>query len=222
MLPNPLQTVEQIRIEKHSQHWMVMSSSGCGILASAVIGRHWMQYHEGQRRGLAFASAVLQAMHAQPPQAPSLTPHLLLDSADTLIDDPKRLLFMCTTWQYLEEGVEICSIGTNTVLTMGPEGSHVVIAPHSVNEILKSEGQAPHRLAQYQITRALGSSNCTIEDIRTVLVPFTPGTTLVMVIEPFFGDALLDHPVSTQELDAFVGEWNTDGRKNSSYVQISW
>jgi hypothetical protein len=102
--------VEKIILETRQSGWAAFSIGGCGILTRALVGRHQKEYWESRRIALTFAHRVVQAVGFSLPHDRVPTPQILAEAADAVIDDPEHVFFLATTWQYLPEGVEICSV----------------------------------------------------------------------------------------------------------------
>ncbi|GHO66812.1 hypothetical protein KSC_057040 [Ktedonobacter sp. SOSP1-52] len=218
--------VEKISLETHQPKWIVVSIGGCGILTRALIGRHEKQHNESQIIALAFAHHVIQAINLAPFHGNSVIPQILVDTANVVIDDPEYISLLCTTWRYLPEGVEICSVGPTSVLAFEEKVVREVITPHTVNEFLKSQGKATSPIGRNIATHTLGSKDneksCVLDDVRVALVPLTEITTIAIMEDRLLVDAILEHSVPGNELSSFIEAWNPTGIKLTTSVLISW
>lgn len=191
--------------------WVVLNISGCGILVRAMIGRHEAKYQESRSIALAFASHVMQAIGLSPFQERASTSQILVEAADAVINDPEHVALLCTIWQHVPEGVEICSVGSNSVLIFEKDTVREVIAPHTVNELLRRQGKALSPIHRMHVTYVLGSrkyqDSCRSEDVRVALIPLLPTTTIAILEDPLLADALLEHPVPRNELFSFIEAW---------------
>src|SRR6185437_5885479 len=181
-LPRPLELVEKIILETQpTAVWVALSSGGCGILTRAMVGRHDEDFRETRSTGLEFAHGVVQAISFAPSPHRVSTPQILVDAADAVIDDPEHVCLLATTWQYLPEGVEICSVGANSVLVFEENLFREVIIPHSATEFLRSQGHQVRDWHGMLATHALGGKNgCRVDDVRVARVPFSPTTTIAI------------------------------------------
>ncbi|GHO48678.1 hypothetical protein KSX_68410 [Ktedonospora formicarum] len=219
--------VEKISLETQQFKWSVLSTGNCGILVKPLIGRHEREYHENQRLGLAFAHHVIQQLDGDPSSERLSTPQLLLDAADAVITDPDFMFLLMTTWRYVPEGVEICSVGANTVLVFEQDTIEEVIVPHTALEWLKQQGQSIHApLFANPVTHMLGSrksqKSCRIEDIRVALVPLLPTTTIAIIAEQLLVEAIQEQRIPRNELSSFIETWSPPGRMRTTSVLISW
>ncbi|GHO49746.1 hypothetical protein [Ktedonospora formicarum] len=154
-------------------------------------------------------------------------PQILLDAADEVIEDPEYMFLLGTTWRYVPEGVEICSVGAATVLVFEQETLEEVITPHTVTEWLKRQGHSIHTpLFMNQVTHMLGSrksqKSCHVEDIRMALVPLLPTTTIAIIAEQLLVEAIQEHRIPRHELSSFIEAWSPPGVMRTTSVLISW
>jgi|SRR5579885_1874522 hypothetical protein len=202
---------ETIILETQEPQWVVFSIGGCGILVRAMIGRHEAKYQESQGVALAFAYHVMQAIGLSPLQERASTPQILVEAADAVINDPEHMALLCTTWQRVPEGVEICSVGSNSVLVFEKDTVREAITPHTINELLRRQGKVPSPIHRMHVTHVLGSrkyqDSCRVEDVRVALIPLLSTTTIAITEEPLLADALLEHPIPRNELFSFVEKW---------------
>lgn len=221
----PLGLVEKIILEPRLTVWVALSSGGCGILAHAMVGRHDEDFRETRSIGLEFAYRVVQTMRfASSPHHVS-TPQILINTANAVINDPKNIYLFGTTWQYLPEGVEICSVGTTSVLVFEGGTIHDAIIPHSVaNEVLRSEGyQVSDPRHQRIPTHALGCepNGCNIDDVRVICIPLLPTTTIAIIEDRRLADAILEAAVPRNELSSFIEAWIPPGKRIRTSVLLS-
>jgi hypothetical protein len=142
--------------------------------------------------------------------------------AAEVIDDPEHVDLICTTWQSVPEAVEICSIGTTSVLVFEGDTIREVITPHSVKELLRSQGIEMHGPQGRLPTRVLGGKNsCSVEDVRVALVPLLPTTTIAVIEDRRLADDLLQHAVPRNELASFIESWDPPGKRIRTSVLIS-
>ena len=225
-LPRPLELVEKIILETQpTAVWVALSSGGCGILTRAMVGRHDEDFRETRSTGLEFAHGVVQAISFAPSPHRVSTPQILVDAADAVIDDPEHVCLYGTTWQCLPDGVEICSVGTNSVLVFEKGDLQEVIVPHSINELLRSQGRALHPLGRQVATHALGSRksarSCGVDDVRVAHVPLAPTTTIAIIEDRRLADAIIQFAVPRNELPAFIEAWNSPGKRIRTSVLLS-
>lgn len=218
--------VEKIMLDKRQNGWAAVSIGGCGIVAQALVGRHHRKVNESQGIAFAFAHRVVQTLgFSASPDRPS-TPQLLVDIADALIDEPELVIVQCTTWQMVSEQVEICSVGANSVLAFEGEAARKVIAPQTVNELLRRQGKAPSWKRGNLITHALGSRNneksCCVEEVQRVLIPVSPGSTVAVIEEDFLVDDFLERALPASELSAFIASWNPPWKARRTSVILSF
>jgi hypothetical protein len=217
--------IEKIILATQQPGWVAFSIGGCGILTCALVGRHQKEYQESQRIALAFAYHVVQAVSFSLLHNPVSTPQILVDAADTVIDDPEHVFLIGTTWQYLSGEVEICSVGSNSVLVFEGQTIREVIAPQNVSELLRKQGQMPDLKYRYQVTHVLGSrkskKSCLTNDIRITRIPLLPNTTLAVVVNRLLVEAMMEQAIPGSELFSFIEKWNPPGKKRSTSVLIS-
>lgn len=227
VVPIPKKPVEKILLDIPNHHWIALSTGGCGILTCSIIGRHEREYQEGRKVALAFAHSVVWAMSSSPAHERLSTPQLLVDAATAVIDDPEHVVLMATTWQYRPEGVEICSVGLNSLLIFEEDNVREGFSPHTVNELLKRLGKAPDPRHSFQITHALGSGKSENEhfvradDVRVALIPLELTTTIAILAERLLVDAIIEQAVPRKELLSFIEAWTPPGNKISTGVLIS-
>ncbi len=210
--PTQGEPIEKILLESPHFKWTALSIGSCGILARALVGRHAREYRESQKITLAFAHQVTQALGFAPVPERVSTQQILVDAADAVIDDSEHVMVLCTTWEYIPEGVEICSVGSNSVLVSEQEMVREALMPHTVNDLLRSQGQVPDPRHRLQITHALGSrkneKSCRMEDVRVARIPLLPTTTIAVLEDPLLAEALVAHPVPGNEIWSFLEQWS--------------
>jgi hypothetical protein len=225
-LPRPLELVEKIILETRSgRAWIALSIGGCGILAHAGIGRHLREHQEERSIALKFTSRVLHALGDSPANERLSTPQILVDTAVAVIDDPQHVGLFCATWQCMPEGVEICSVGTSSVLVFeGDDAIQEAIDPHSVNTFLRNKGLSIDPVRGGRIpTHALGGPNsCTVDDVRVTHVPFLPTTTIAIIEDRRLADNIMQTAVPRNELPSFIEAWAPPGKRIRTSVLISW
>ena len=203
--------IEKIFLTTPPRGWVTLSIGGCGILVRALIGRHEAKYQESQSIALAFASHVTQAIGLSPLQERASTPQILVEAADAVINDPEHMALLCTTWQRRPEGVEICSVGSNSVLVFERDTVKEAIVPHTVNELLRRQGKVPSPMHRMYVTHVLGSrknqKSCYVDDVRVARIPLLPTTTIAILEEPLLADVLRERPVPRNELFSFIEAW---------------
>lgn len=218
--------VEKIMLDKRQNGWVAMSIGGCGIIVQALVGRHHRKVNESQGIALAFANHIVQTLGFSSVPDRLSTPQLLVDTADALIDDPEHVIVQCTTWQSLPEQVEICSVGINSVLVFEGGTAREVIAPQSINELLRRQGQAPSWRHSNQITHSLGSrrreGSCCVDEVQMALIPASPGTTIAVIEERFLVDDFLERALPASELPSFIASWNPPGKPIRTSVILSF
>jgi hypothetical protein len=216
--------VEKIILETPPSRWVAFSIGGCGILAHALIGRHETRYRESQSIALEFAHLVVHAAGFSASHDHVSMPQVLIDAADAVIDDPEHVVLLCTTWQSLPGGVEICSVGSNSVLAFERNIIREVIAPHTVNELLRSQGQTPDPRHRMQVTHVLGSKkskkSCRIDDVRVAFVPWRSATAIAIIEERLIADAILEHAVPEGKLSSFIEAWKPPGKRTSVLISL--
>jgi hypothetical protein len=222
-----LELVEKIVLQTHHNVWAAFSIRGCGILTRAMIGKHDGDHMETRRTALAFAYQVVRAIGLCFGDERVPTPQILIDAADVAIEDTKRAGLMCTTWQYLPEGVEICSVGSNTVLIYEENTIRKAIAPHTIHELLQSQGI---QIQEYEskgglVTHMLGSQknskSCRVDDVRVALVPLLPTTTIAIIANWRLAEDILRYAVPRNELSSFIESWDVFAVKQRTSVLIS-
>lgn len=224
-LPQPRELVEKIFLENRVGVWIALSIGSCGILTRALVGRHEREYMESQRIALAFAHHVVQAVGFSPAHNRVSTPQILVDAADAVIDDPDHVFLLSTTWQCRPEGVEICSVGSNSVLVFEGDTIRAVITPHTVIELLQRQGKVPDAKYGNHVTHALGSrkseKSCHINDVRVAHVPFLPTATIAIIQHRRLADAIIRLAVPRNRLPAFIEEWTPPGKRIRTSVLLS-
>jgi hypothetical protein len=224
----PYHPIEKVVLETRASEWVVCSIGSCGILTRALIGRHAKEYGESKGRALTFAHQAVRAIGLVPAHDRLSTSQILVDLADVLVDDPEHVQFLATTWQYLPEGVEICSVGSNAVLVIEGESARDVVTPHTVIELLRRQGHVlnpgERKRHRMQVTHALGAKtnqrSCRVEDVQVALVPWFPSVVIAICEERLLADMLLAYPKSGPEISSFIEAWSYSGRRTS--VLISW
>jgi hypothetical protein len=187
-----------------------------------MVGRHDEDFRETRSTGLAFAHGVVQAISFAPSPHRVSTPQILVDAADAVIDDPEHVCLLATTWQYLPEGVEICSVGANSVLVFEGNLFREVIIPHSATEFLRSQGHQVRDWHGMLATHALGGKNgCRVDDVRVARVPFSPTTTIAIIEDRRLADAITQLAVPRNELSSFLEAWTPPGKRIRTSVLLS-
>jgi hypothetical protein len=228
MLPRPRELVEKIILETRPRPHVALGIGGCGILAEAQVwrdgygGGHDGEYMGARRFALTFAHRVVGAMMEAPACEQHTMPQLLVAVAHMLNDGPIHAAISCTTWQYICGQVEICSVGTNSVLVFeGGDAPREVVMPHSVRTVLQRQGQ-PYQMNDLygQIaTHELGS--CSIDDVRIAHIPLLPTTTIAIIADRRLADAIITHAVLRNELLSFIETWTPSGKRIRTCVIIS-
>lgn len=136
----PSEFVEKVILETQLTVGVVLSMGGYGILTHAIVGKHDEDYMEARSVGLAFAHRVIQAVGFVSSPNRISTPQILVSTADAVINDLEHVCLLCTTWQRFPEGIEICSVGTNSVLVFEGDSFREAIVPHSAQNFLRSQG----------------------------------------------------------------------------------
>lgn len=217
-----LELVEKVILETRLNVGVVLSISGCGILARAMVGKHDENFREARSTGLAFAHRVVSTIGLSGSHDRISTPQILVDTAAEVIEDPKHVGVMCTTWRCLPEGVEICSVGTNSVLVFEGDIIREAVTPHSIRELLRSRGIETHSPKGRMPTLALDDgSHCKVEDVRVALVPLLPTTTIAVIEDRRLADDILQHAVPRNDLSSFIESWTPQGKKIRTSVLIS-
>jgi hypothetical protein len=219
---------ESILLDTRDHAHVALSIRGSGILTKALIGRLG-GYEEAQRTAIDFAYRVVRAIGLSFADGERLpTPQILVDAADAVITDPLASL-TCTTWKWLAEGIEVCSIGANTVLLFQENTIRQLIAPHTVYELLKSQGgplPSLHLGSAHVPLKALGlkkhSQIGTVEDIRVAVVPLYPTSTLAVIEEPCLAEEIVEQQVPRQDLASFIESWDGLAKKLRTSVLISF
>ncbi|GHO61286.1 hypothetical protein KSC_001780 [Ktedonobacter sp. SOSP1-52] len=222
-LPRPLEFVEKMILERRPTVWVALSSGGCGILTRAMVGKHDEDFTEARHTGLAFAYRVIEAIgFASSPNRVS-TSQILVDTADTVINDPEHVCLVGTTWQCLPEGVEICSVGTTSVLVFEGDIFREVIIPHSATEFLRSQGHQVNDSRYGMIdTHALGGTKgCSVDNVRVARVPLFPTTTIAIIQDRRLANTIMQLAVPRNELPSFIEAWAPPGKQNRTSVLIS-
>lgn len=219
-----VELVEKIIVDTHSRAWIALSMGGCGILAHALIGRHLREGREDRSIALEFAYHVLHSIGFSFSPERVITPQILIDAADAVIRDSEHVGFICTTWQCLSENVEICSVGSCTVLAFEEDTIQKVIAPHNVNELLRSQGKEYHPSGGI-VTRVLGSKNnknsCSVDDVRVARVPLSPTTTIAVIEHWRLAEDIIQQRVLRNELSSFIESWDLLAKRVRTSVLIS-
>ncbi len=218
-----IEPVEKIILETRLRVWVACSVGGCGILAHAMVGRHDGDHMESRGTALAFAHSVVYKIGLSSSHEDLSTPQILVDTADEVIDDPEHIYLLCTTWRCLPEGVEICSVGANSVLVFEGDVIREAIIPHSINALLQSQGQSPVGNFQGQIaTHALGGKKgCKVDDVRVANIPLLPTTTLAIIEDRRLADDIIQHAVPRNDLPSFIEGWDPPGKRIRTSVLIS-
>ncbi len=223
-----VELVEKIIVDTHSRAWIALSIGGCGILARAFIGRHLREEREDRSLALEFAYHVLHAIGFSFSHERVITPQILVDVADVVIRDPEHVGFICTTWQCLPEKVEICSVGSCTVLAFEGDTIQKVIAPHNVNELLQSQGtqlQMHESVRGGIVTHVLGSKSnkgsCSVDDVKVARIPLLPTTTIAMIEHWQLAEDIMQRAVPANELLSFIESWDLLAKRVRTSVLIS-
>jgi len=221
-LHKPLELVEKIILETRPSPWVALSIGGCGILTRAMVGKHDENFIEARSTGLAFANRVITTIGLSRSRDRVSIPQILVDTAAEVIDDPKHVSVMCTTWQCLPQEVEICSVGTNSVFVFEEDTIREVIVPHSIRELLRSQGiETNHPNGRLPTHGLDDGSHCRVEDVRVALVPLLPTTTIAVIKDRQLADDILQHAVPRNELASFIESWNPPGKTIRTSVLIS-
>lgn len=234
-LPKPLELVEKIILETRPRVWVAFSIGGTGILVKAMLGRHDGNYIGARSIALDFAQRVVRAMWLSLSHDRIPTPQILVDTTAALLNDPatenatvtakdKQLLELyCTTWQYVPEGLEICSVGANSVFVFEDEVMREVIVPHSFKALLQSQGKQIDEARGRIPTHALRYHNsCSLADVRVARVPLLPTTTIAIIVDRRLADAMIEQAVPRQELPSFIEAWTSQGKRIRTSVLISF
>ena len=227
-LTRPLELVEKIMLENRSgRAWIALSIGGCGMLAHASIGRHLRAHGEERGIALKFAYQVLHMLGTVPADERPPTPQILVDAAAATIDDPEHVCLLCTTWQSVPGGVEICSVGATSVLVFEDDCIKEVVTRHTVSEILRLRGEPMSDLpgAQGVPTHALeGRSSqtaCRVDDVRVAIVPLKPSTIVAVIEDWRLASDIKRRAVPGDRLPAFIEAWDPPGKKIRTSVLIS-
>ncbi len=218
-----IEPVEKIILETRLRVWVACSAGGSGILAHAMVGKHDGDYMESRGTALAFAHSVLYKIGLSSSHKDLPTPQILVNTAAEVINDPEHVYLLCTIWRCLPEGVEICSVGTNSVLVFEGDSIREVITPHSVSAILQSQGRQSNdpKYGMYT-THALGHRNgCSMEDVRIARIPLLSTTTIAIIADRRLADDIIQHAVSQNELPSFIESWDSPGKRIRTSVLIS-
>jgi hypothetical protein len=227
IFPGPLELVEKIILETRSgRAWVALSIGGCGILAYANIGRHLRGHQEERSIALTFASSVLYALEASSVDSRPSTPQILANTADAVIDEPEHVSLVCTTWKCLPGGIELCSIGANTVLAFEGETIRQIIAPDTVCELLKSQGKpSVHGPTTHIAMKALGSKknsgSATSEDVRVAVVPLLPTTIIAVIGHVQLAEDIIAEHVPGHKLSSFIEAWDREAKKARTSILLS-
>ncbi len=229
-LPWPVEFVEKIILETRSRPWVALSIGGCGILTGAMVwrdgygGGHDENYMGARRYALEFAHRVVCAMGLSAAHERVSTSQILVDAAAALNDGPEHVALLCTTWQYVSEGMEICSVGTNSVLLFEGDGIEEVMIPHSVDALIRSQWHQPGAPGHAMIpTHALGyePNSCSVDDVRVARVPFLPTTTIAIIKDRRLADDIIRLAVPRNKLPSFIEAWTPPGKRIRTSVLIS-
>lgn len=217
---------EHILLDTNVSLHVALSVRGSGILAKALAGKYDGRLQE-RAMLLAFAYRVVSSIGLLPADERQPTPQILVDAADTVIADQEASL-TCTTWKWLPEGMELCSIGANTVLVSDGTMIRQVIAPQTAYELLKSQGEPlPSRSlpSAHIAVKALGPKlhplSGTVEDVRVAIVPFSSRSTIAIVEDVQVAQDILKQQVSGSELPSFIQTWDQKAKKVATSVLIS-
>lgn len=225
-LPQKPEIVEKIILETRIGVWVALSVGGCGILARAKVGRHDEEYRESRSIALAFAHRVVHTIGLSRPQSRVPTPQILIDAADEVISDAELTALLCTTWQYVSDTIEICSVGSNSVLVFEGNTIEEVVTAHTINELLRSQGaQGDTSIRGRIVTHTLGAKNskqsCRIDDVRVAHIPLLPTTTIAIIEDRRLADAILNRAVPGNELFSFIESWKPQGTRIRTSVLLS-
>lgn len=222
-LPRSGELVEKIILETRHTVWVALSMGGCGILTRAMVGRHDEDFKETRRIGLAFAHRVVQAIGFASSPHPASTPQSLVEAADAVIDDREHVCLHGTTWQCLSEGVEICSVGTTSVLVCEGNLFREAVIPHSATEFLRSQRHQVRDWHGMLATHALGGKNgCRVDEVRVARIPFFPTTTIAIIEDRRLADAIIQLAMPRNELPSFIEAWTPPGKRIRTSVLLSW
>lgn len=228
-LSEPRELVEKMLLETRPIPWVALSMGGCGILARALVWRDGYggghdEHSMGTRRSaLTFAHRVLSAIGLPAPYERGLTPQILVDAATALNDGPTHVALYCTTWQCVPEGLEICSVGSNSVLIFEESGIQEMIVPHSINTLLQSQGRGQVSDSRGRIaTHALGGTHgCGVDDVRVARIPLVSTTTIAIIADRRLVDAIIEQGVPRDELPSFIEAWTPSGKRIRTSVLVS-
>jgi hypothetical protein len=228
-LSEPRELVEKILLETRPIPWVALSMGGCGILTRALLwrdsygGGHDEHYMGARSSALTFAHRVLSAIGLSAPHEQGFTPQILVDAATALNDGPTHVALYCTTWQCVPEGLEICSVGSNSVLLFEESGIQEVIVPHSINTLLQSQGRGQVSDSRGRIaTHALGGTHgCGVDEVRVARIPFVSTTTIAIIEDRRLVDAIIERVVPRDELPSFIEAWTPSGKRIRTSVLIS-
>ncbi|GCE12000.1 hypothetical protein [Tengunoibacter tsumagoiensis] len=205
-------------VEMNYDTWIVMNVGECGIIARAVYGNKWTE----RSAGISFASRVLQEISSLEKDERGQTPRILINTALAVNVLPESG-FICTTWQCFPDFIEICSVGTNSILMSNSSIMQEAITRHSVDHLLNYD--EPQRDLRWRntITHILGNENgCHIEDIRVFRTPLLQDTKIAIIVERRLAYDIIKQKISPQNLSSFIDNWSCPpGRKNRTSVLLS-
>ncbi|GCE12019.1 hypothetical protein [Tengunoibacter tsumagoiensis] len=210
-------------VEKTIRRWIVVNMAEHGIVVRAIYGNMWT----GRHAGLAFASRVLQEVSWLESHERGQTPRILIDTARATNVEPQGG-FICTTWQCFPDSIEICSVGTNTVLVGDANGMQEVLVRHSIDEAIKQDGiinderQKAIRFHRFTTTHVLGGEKgCTIEDIRVVQIPLVQDTVIGILGDNVIASEAVRQKIPGSQLFSFIQDWTPIERVERTSVVIS-
>lgn len=104
-------------------------------------------------------------------------------------------------------------MGSNTVLLYEEDTIQKVIAPHNINEKLKSQGISTQERQSVSLgiaTHALTSKKikdgglCGVDDVRVARIPLSPTTTIAIIANWRLAEDILERAVPRNELSSFI------------------
>ncbi|GCE12001.1 hypothetical protein [Tengunoibacter tsumagoiensis] len=216
--------ITQSIVEKTISGWIVVDMAEHGIVVRAIYGNMWT----GRHAGLAFASRVLQEVSWLESHERGQTPRILIDTARATNVEPQGG-FICTTWQCFPDSIEICSVGTNTVLVGDANGMQEVLVRHSIDEVIKQDaikrGELPkdaYHFYRFFATHVLGDKKgCMIEDIRVVQIPLVQDTVIGILSDHEIASEAVRQKIPGFQLFSFIQDWTPIERVERTSVVIS-
>lgn len=228
-LPRSQEFVEKILLETRPTPWVALSIGGCGILTRALAwrdsygGGHDEYYMRARSFAFAFAHDVMSAIGLSAPHEQHPTPQVLVEAATALNDGLTHVALYCTTWQWVPAGLEICSVGSNSVLIFEDSNIREVVVPNSINALLQRQGHDQVHDSRGQIaTHALGGPHgCSVDEVSIARIPFAPTTTIAIIQDRRLVDAIRERSVPRDALPSFIEAWAPSGKRIRTSVLIS-